>query len=266
MQDILKSNVVYNKDNNIEYIQFKRLLEYPEIKHCYTLRSNGNLNFPPIYKDEATLKKSYERICKCLNLDIKNILKPHQTHTDIVEAVSNIKELNDVDGIITNKKNITLLTTSADCTSLIFYDPVKKVIGNVHSGWRGTLKAIGKNAVKKMAKEYGSNPEEIICCICPCIKKCHFEVDEDVKNLFYNEYKSLNCIDSIIKKGRTIDGKQKYNIDTTKINIEILKQIGLKQENIIDSEICTVCHPEYFHSYRVDKEDAGRNAAIICRF
>ena len=50
---------------------------------------------------------------------------------------------------------------------------------------------------------------------------------------------------------------------TVKINQELLKQIGLKQENIIDSNICTMCHPEYFHSYRADKENSGRNAAMI---
>ncbi len=263
MEDIIGSNLVYNNKEGIEYIQFKRLLEYPEIKHCYTLRSGNKLSFPPIYKDEQMLKQSYQKICDCLNLDTATIIKPHQTHTDNVEVVNKVEELNEVDGMITNKPNITLLTTSADCTSLLFYDPVKKAIGAVHSGWKGTLKAIGRKAVEKMIQEYSSNTKDIICCICPCIKQCCFEVEEDVKNLFENEYKNLENINEFIQKGDIIQGKQKYYIDTTKINIQLLKDVGLKEENIIDSGICTMCHSEHFHSYRVDKENSGRNAAII---
>lgn len=114
-----------------------------------------------------------------------------------------------------------------------------------------------------MIQEYQSNPKDIICCICPCIKQCCFEVEEEVKELFAKEYSNLNHMEQIIKKGKTIEGKQKYYIDTTEINRQLLKQVGLKEENIIDSGICTMCHPEQFHSYRVDKEKSGRNAAVI---
>ena len=263
MQKNLNSNLIYNNQDGIEYIQFENLLQYPQITHCYTLRSGNKLNFPPKYKDEEKLKQSYKLICDCLKLDLNTIIKPHQTHTDNVEVVENIKELNDVDGMITNKENITLLTTSADCTSLIFYDPSQKVIGNAHSGWKGTLQAIGKKLVEKMINQYNSKPEDIICCICPCIKQCCFEVEEDVRKLFENRYNYMENLDKIIKKGSIIDGKQKYHIDTTEINRQLLKQIGLKDKNIIDSGICTKCHSEHFHSYRVDKENSGRNAAII---
>ena len=122
----------------------------------------------------------------------------------------------------------------------------------MHSGWRGTLQAIGKKAVEKMIQEYG------------CIKQCCFEVEEDVKDLFKKEYSDLENIDKIIQKGEVIEGKQKYYINTTEINKQLLRHVGLKEENIIDSGICTMCHSEQFHSYRVDKEKSGRNAAIIC--
>lgn len=260
MQDIFKNNVEYHAKNGIEYIQFKKLLEYPEITHCYTLRSDNKISFPPIYKDEKMLKQSYEKICDCLNLNVATVMKPHQTHTDRVEIIEKIEYLDEVDGMITDKENIALLTTSADCTSLLFFDPVKKVIADVHSGWKGTLKAIGKKTVEKMIKHYNCNPQDIICCICPCIKACCFEVDEDVKDLFQEQYKNLS---NIIIKANVVDGKQKYHIDTTKINIELLKDIGLKDENIIDSDVCTRCNSKYFHSYRVDKEKSGRNASII---
>ena len=291
MQDIFKENLVYQNKDGIEYIQFKKLLQYPEITHCYTLKSNNKLNFPPVSKDEKTLKQSYEKIANALGIDANSIIKPHQTHTDRVEIVKNHTKLSEadsnkldmqsknenlkmsksvlelgldnVDGLLTNQKGIALCTTSADCISLLFYDPVKKIIGSVHSGWKGTLQGISKKAVEKMLQEYQSNPKDIICCICPSIRKCCFEVDEDVKELFWQKYKKLPNIKEIIQKEKIIEEMQKYHIDTVKINQELLKKEGLKPENIIDSNICTMCHPEYFHSYRVDKENSGRNAAII---
>lgn len=291
MQDIFKENLVYQNKDGIEYIQLKKLLQYPEITHCYTLKSNNKLNFPPVSKDEKTLKQSYEKIANALGIDANSIIKPHQTHTDRVEIVKNHTKLSEadsnkldmqsknenlkmsksvlelgldnVDGLLTNQKGIALCTTSADCISLLFYDPVKKIIGSVHSGWKGTLQGISKKAVEKMLQEYQSNPKDIICCICPSIRKCCFEVDEDVKELFWQKYKKLPNIKEIIQKEKIIEEKQKYHIDTVKINQELLKKEGLKPENIIDSNICTMCHPEYFHSYRVDKENSGRNAAII---
>ena len=70
-------------------------------------------------------------------------------------------------------------------------------------------------------------------------------------------------ISEIIQQGLEKEGKKKYFIDTTKINETLLEKAGLKKENIVDSNICTVCNSQYFHSYRTDKEASGRNAALI---
>jgi len=118
-----------------------------------------------------------------------------------------------------------------------------------------------------MIEEYECDPKDIICCICPCIKQCHFEVDEDVKDLFKQEFGYMDEIIKNIYKEKIIQtqkGKRlKYYIDTTLINKLTLQEVGLKGENIIDSGICTVCNSNKFHSYRTDKEKSGRNAAMI---
>lgn len=287
MQNLSNEYIIHVCKNDIEYIQFKKLLEYSEIEHCYTIRNN-DLNFR-VYENDKILQQSYDKICSVLDFDKNEIVKPHQTHTDKVEIVNESSQIfSEVDGVLTNKKSIALCTTSADCTSLIFYDPVKKVIGDVHSGWRGTLQRIGQKAVKKMIEQYGCDSTDIICCICPHIRKCHFEVEEDVMQMFKkefgsilgnkkvdctniskmeNEKKSINIFEDrmneIITLGEIKDGVQKYYIDTTLINKLMLKEAGLQESNIIDSGICTVCEKEHFHSHRVDKEKAGRNAAMI---
>ena len=114
-------------------------------------------------------------------------------------------------------------------------------------------------AINKMRENYGCREENIICCICPSIRKCHFEVDRDVYDLFYNEFQDLKeYFDEIIeKKGN------KWYIDTVLINKLLLKKLGLRDENIIDSNICSVCNKDLIHSYRAEGKDFKLSTAII---
>ena len=257
MKDLSNENVIHIKNGDIQYLQFKKLLEHKDkLQHCFTLK---DLDFRKKLKDDA----NYIKICNSLNLDYKNIVKPQQAHTNIVELVNegNVSfDYQNVDGLITNVDGRIISLVYADCTALLLYDPVKSVIGNIHSGWRGTVQKIGKIAVEKMVSEYGCNPKDIICCIGPTIRKCHFEVEDDVKKIFMESFND----ESIIEKTQIIDGKQKYHIDAVSANIKMLKSCGLQPQNIIDSGICTVCNSDSFHSYRAHRENAGRNAAIMC--
>ena len=210
--DLSNENIIHIKKDNVEYIQFRKLLEYKNITHCYTLKSDGKLNFRS--ENNATMLKSYENISR--ELGFTNIIKPKQTHSDNITIIeNNERNLNEIDGLITNEKNVTLGTTSADCISLLFYDPNKNVIANVHSGWRGTEKGIAKKTVQELIEKFNCQPKDIICCICPSIRKCHFEVDEDVKEIFYNKYGDLPEINDIISENTAM---HKYYIDTVLIN------------------------------------------------
>jgi hypothetical protein len=174
------------------------------------------------------------------------------------------QKFENVDGLITKKPGINLMLTFADCTPIFLYDPDNKIIANVHSGWTGTVKKIGQKAVIKMIKEYGTKPENLIACIGPCIQKCHFEVDEDVKLKFEQSFGYLgrNC-DIIERQKELVNGKVKYHIDTTLANRLILEEVGLNPKNIIESKICTVCNSDKMHSYRADGLNSGRNVAIF---
>ena len=277
--DLSNENVVHIKNNGIEYIQFRKLLEYKDkINHVYTLGTDWNFRTSKLGKhvitDEQYNKNilSYKILCKKLDMDYKKIAKPLQNHTDEVKIVKkyinknepdfNCEEYLETDGLVTNQKNIILGTTNADCILLLFYDPVKNIIANTHSGWRGSLQRISVKTVQKMVNEFNCNPEDIICCICPSIRKCHFEVDKDVKDMFENEYKDLDKeqLKEIIEEKIP---NQKWNIDTVLINKIILKKAGLKDENIIDSKICSVCNSNKIHSYRIEKQGYGLNLALI---
>jgi len=273
--DLSNENVIHIKKNGIEYLQFRKLLEYSEdIVHAYSLGTD--ISYRTLTPKNEELPKedfernlqNYKRICEELDVNYINLIRPNQFHTYEVKIVKgkinehfpdfNVKEYKNCDGLITNKKDKLLVTTNADCILIIFYDPIKKVIANVHSGWKGTLQEISVKTVEKMKNECNCKPQDIICCICPSIRKCHFEVDTPVKDMFEEKFKTLNEIDGIIEqKG------DKWHIDTVLINKMILKQAGLKEENIIDSGICSVCNSDLIHSFRVEKESYGLEVAIV---
>ena len=277
--DLSNENVIHVEKEGIQYLQFRKLLEYSDIiTHGYSLGIDKNFrtaraNKQKLPEQEAQKAiKDYENLGKCIDIKLNKMVKPNQAHTDKIQIVEkhiledepdfNLELYDKTDGLITNKKDIALATTNADCILLLFFDPVNKVIANVHSGWKGTLQRISVKTVQKMIKEFNCKPENIICCIYPSIRKCHFEVESDVKEMFEKEFKDLKIEQNndIMEKQKD---KEKWNIDTVLINKILLKQEGLKQENIIDSGICSVCNSDLIHSYRVERQGYGLATALI---
>ncbi len=292
MKDLSNKNVIHIKDKDIEYLQFRKLLEYEEvIRHAYALGLDiGFKTTTPDHKLASPermqlAKKSYKKLCSSMGSNDTHIVQANQNHTDIIKNVYKKVNINEPDfslaeegiedGLITDKKNFALATTNADCILLLFFDPVKHIIANTHSGWRGTLQRISVKTVQRMVNEFGSCPQDIICCICPSIRKCHFEVGKDVKDMFQNEFSDLEntkfidieeSSEKIIHLTDFIEEKTentKWNIDTVLINKILLQKEGLKPENIIDSGICSVCHSDIIHSYRIEKKNYNTETAII---
>ena len=279
MKDLSNENVIHIIKDGVQYLQFRKLLEYDNmISHAYSLGTDLNFRTAKIDKESLPQNEydkainSYKKICSSLGIEYKNIVKTNQEHTDNIEIINqkintdfmdiNLEEYKETDGMITNKQNLMLSTTNADCILLLFFDPITKTIANVHSGWKGTLQRISVKTVEKMQKEFACKPEDIICCICPSIRKCHFEVDKDVKEMYEKEFEDLQISKSIdiMEKQKN---KEKWNIDTVLINKIILEQKGLKTKNIIDSKICSVCNSDLIHSYRVEKQGYGLSTALI---
>ncbi len=252
-------NIIIKSYKGLNYIQYKALLDLG-INHAYTMKSEG-YDFSFGSKER---EKSYEILAEALNVDKNRIIEPIQTHTKKVLCIDNLdNNLQNVDGLITNKSNLILSTKNADCILFLFYDPVKKVIANIHSGWKGTFQKISEVTLIKMISNYGCNPEDIIVCFSPSIRKCHFEVEEDVKDLCESIFNFTNRTNEFIKKEKVINGIQKYNIDSILINKILFKDIGLKDENIIDCNICSFCEQDKIHSARAEGENFKRGTAVI---
>ncbi len=277
MKNLSNENVIHVKKENVEYIQFRRLLEYNNVlNHCYTLK-NHDLDFSmhgETSKYKPIVIQNYKRICDAIGADYKQIVRPWQTHTGNIQKIKGkikenepdigLEELKNIDGIMTNEKNIILSTINADCILFLFFDPIKRAIANVHSGWRGTFQKIAPKAVKEMMEEYGCDPKDILCCISPSISAEKFCVHEDVEKPCREIFAYTNRVDEFIRLGEIEEEKQKYYIDTIKINKIMLMELGIKEENIIESKICSVQNAKQIHSKRGSKTNFfGVGTALI---
>lgn len=271
---MLKSETlnIVNKEDLV-YIQFPKLLECGCVNHIFSTRHGGvsqgdcstmNLSFNRGEPSENVLK-NYEILCSAVGIDKRNLVLTKQTHTNNVLTVGKehigtgvtLPEFTDIDGLVTNVSGVALVTQYADCTPLLFCDPVKKVIATSHAGWRGTVKQIGKITVEKMVNEFGCNPNDIIAGIGPCIMKCCYEVDEPV----YSEFVKIPYLN--LKKIFFKKENGKYMLDLVEANRQILINSGINLQNIDASDICTCCNHKDLHSHRATNGKRGNLAAII---
>lgn len=270
----MKSNSLnINTKNGVTYITFPSL-ELDGVAHCFTTRHGGvssgifstmNMSFTRGDDPEA-VTENYKRICNSIGTDYKKCVLSHQTHTTNIRIVTESdagkgiiteRDYEDVDGLITNVKGLTLVTQYADCVALLFYDPKKKVVATSHAGWRGTVGMIGKKTVEMMSEHFGCNPKDIKAGIAPSIGPCCFEVDTPV----YNEFIKMKSID--LDRIITDKGNGKYHIDLWEANRQTLLLAGLESENISTTDLCTKCLHDDFFSHRYTNGERGNLAALI---
>ncbi|MBC2703340.1 peptidoglycan editing factor PgeF [Desulfobacula sp.] len=152
------------------------------------------------------------------------------------------------DGIVTDIKDVFLVIRVADCQAVMLYDPEKKVIANVHSGWRGSVKNIIGNCVDKMILEFGCQPENILAGISPSLGPCCSEF--------------VNYKDEIPKTLWKYKIKDKDYFDFWEMTGVQLMDKGVKKEHIENMEICTKCNTDVFYSFREEKT-TDRFACVI---
>ncbi len=269
----MQSNTVnINRKGDLVYITFPKLESCGVVKHAFSTRMGGvsegqfssmNLSFRNGDAFE-NVEENYRRICSAVGIDTAHLVLSRQTHTNNVKTVTcehcgtgyTKESFQDIDGLITNESGVALVTQYADCTPLIFCDPVKRVIATSHAGWRGTAKKIGAVTVEKMVSQFGCNPKDIIAAIGPCIGSCCYEVDTPVYEQFCNI-------------GISLDGvfiptiPEHYKLDLRLANKRILLSSGIQEENIDIADICTCCNGEEMHSHRYTSGKRGNLAVVI---
>jgi len=207
---------------------------------------------------DSKSREDMELVCKEGNFNIKNLTSNIQIHSDIVNKIDedNIRQKKDGDALITNIVNVPLLIFTADCVPIAIIDKKHKAIGLAHAGWRGTYDLIAKKTIEEMTKNYNTNPEDLVCIIGPSIGPCCYEVSQELVEKF-----NINFTNSTEKLYTIENGK--YKLDLWKINEYIIKECGVKDENIINLKICTSCNSDKFHSYRKHNQTPKRIGTIL---
>jgi len=246
----------------------EKLKKFENIKHCFFSRKNGvsqgiyeSLNCGVGSKDNKDkVLKNLEIVSEKVGCKKNSLITLNQKHSNKViyfETKTDVKNKLLGDAIISKVKNIGIAILTADCAPILFYDPKKKIIACVHSGWKGALNGIIKNTIKKF-NELNSKSEDLIVVIGPCLKKKNYEVKIDFFKKFTMKDKKN---DSFFEKINS----EKYNFDLRGfINKEVL---DLNVKNIENIEIDTFSNREFFYSYRrsiLNKEkDYGRCISVI---
>ncbi len=171
-------------------------------------------------------------------------------------------KVHEVDGYVTNEKNVPLVVFNADCIPVLFEESNAGVVAAVHCGWRSTVADIEKNAIDKMV-ELGADVSNIKVAIGPAIEKCCFEVGPEVvdaasKLLGVDAYK-----DFAVKCRTGEDGIDRFKLDLKGVLKGRLLQLGIKAENIEMVGGCTMCHPEMYFSHRYTNGKRGSLASVI---
>jgi YfiH family protein len=136
---------------------------------------------------------------------------------------------------------------------ILFYDPKKRAIGVAHAGWRGTVEKVAANTVRAMIEAFGSEPGELIACIGPSIGPCCYEIGSDVSRRVEAAFTESD--DLLIHRNGSIF------LDLWGANARLLREEGVGEIEV--AGICTADHTEDFYSWRRERANTGRFAAII---
>ena len=208
------------------------------------------------YSGDSVTSVSENRALLANTLGIsKNLLFiPRQTHGDQLRIIDGDfldlseedqqKELYGVDALITQEKNVGIGVITADCVPISIYDTKNAILGIVHAGWKGTAARIGSKTVVEMMSRFSSKAVNLKVSIGPSISKENFEVGDEVGQAFIDAGFDLETI--AYRKGST----EKLHIDLWRANIESLMALGILENNIEVSGICTFESTDFFSARR----------------
>ena len=262
--------------NDVTILKFPMLESLPTVEHLFTTKEGGvskgdfatmNVSFTRGDEREAVLE-NYRRIAGIFEVKLSDIVVSHQTHTTNVLRVTKEdggkgviydRDYENIDGLITNEKNLVLCTMYADCVPLYFVDVKNQAIGLSHSGWKGTAGQMGMMTLKRMKEEFGTCPEDVYVAIGPSICMDCYEVSADVIEAFSKVFTTDEMEEICYMK---TNGK--YQLDLWKANEIILLNAGVSPEHIQVTRLCTHCNSDRMFSHRKTGDKRGNLGAFLC--
>lgn len=261
--------------DNYEAIKYITLPEWKKqgVNMLFTSRCTGSssapynsLNLALHVGDEAEgVIENRKKLMKIWGKSIADMVCCEQVHGNQVAAVDNLYKgrgaleyntaLPGYDAMITDTPGLFLALFYADCLPIFLFDPIKKVIAMIHSGWKGTMGKIVCQTVESMKNNYQVKPEDIQAFIGPGISRCCFEISLELAEKVKKEFASFDNI-LFYNNGH-------YNWDLAATNNDLLVSAGLLKNNISICNLCTTCDTDNFFSYRGEGGSTGRMAAVI---
>lgn len=199
--------------------------------------------------DKKIVDENRQEFFKYLGLDTNNVAYQLQIHSDIFQLVGSAGNCGESDALITNKKGLGLAVSIADCTPVLIYDSLNKVIAAVHAGWRGAKQKIVTKVISHLVSSFNSKPNDLYVYLGPSISQANYEVGEEVAKQFDKKF--------ILKTNN------KYFLDVAESNYNELINFNIPENNIQKSELCTYEMNNVLHSYRRDGIKSGRSLAVI---
>lgn len=246
--------------------------------HAFLTRRGGvsagcfaGLNFSCREGDRAEdVAGNWQLLTDSFQLDLPQFVLMRQTHGDrIITIDSNERQIitsypflpeeaHVCDALVTNRSEIAIGVKTADCAPLFLVDRVKRVIGVVHAGWRGTALNIAGQVVDVFVERFSSRPGDILAAIGPAIGSCCYEVDATV-------YRALNAYAEggsapFVHLGAS---KDRWMLDLAMVNRCQLEQRGVPSGNIFSDRHCTSCLRDVFFSHRRDRGRTGRHFSFM---
>lgn len=264
--------IIKHAPNGVWYGVFPRL-EAAGIRHGISTRAGGTSDHP--YKSLNlglhtgdglnAVKANRALFCQAVGVDYDQIVTAQQVHGDHIALVegehkgmgakSYDTSIGETDALITNTPGLPLMLFFADCVPVLIADPIHKAVGISHAGWKGTVAKIAQKTVLKMKEHFGSKPSDCLVAIGPSIGPCCYEVDEIVINQLKIQF---DCWKQLVEPW-----KNRWKLNLWAANRVQLKQIGVPDDNIFESGVCTSCSTELFFSHRAEKGNTGRIGAVV---
>jgi YfiH family protein len=248
--------------------------QVPFVRHGLTYRvpgmgkADGNIGLgtPRDAEDAWEMRKLW---CAGIGVDAEQIVTMGQVHGNNVLRVGAAdagKGARDratfagyADALITNETGVVLTTLHADCQPILMVDPQQRAVAAVHAGWRGTVADVSGATVVAMAREFGSDPADLLAYLGPAIGPDANEVGDEVIEAWLEQARDLgdSVHDAVLKPG------PKHHFNVPAANRMLLIRAGLRPENIETSWICTKSNTDSWFSHRGHGPQAGREGALI---
>lgn len=248
---------MYYVDGSVPLYKFDIFRDFEgEISHGISTRHGGvsegehlaSLNLNLVGDKDEAREENYRRFADAVGVEREKIVVANQRHTDQVMIVDQASghPHDEVDGFLTQATGLPVMVRFADCQGALFFDPVKKVVGAVHCGWRGNAQNILGKTVRRMASEYASEPKDILVGIGPSLEPEAAEFSDPFNELPEEMHKYVNS---------------ERRVDLWQCSEDQLRAEGVDKIEI--AKIGTFSDPDQFFSYRYSGGNMGHMGGVI---